>query len=225
MGFIDKLVIAAIEQGETAELEKLLKTGGANAKAETYAGLPAMHLAARLNNVAAMEVLERYGSGVHSLDINGNSPLLVAAAEGKIEAAQFLLRKGAVPNVRNDQTETALHLAAKNGRRAMVELLGAEAKYMLDFTTKDGRTPMMMAAEKDYAQTVKALIVLGANARAADSRGWTATDWAERAGAKNAVHLLGAHGAGNPMKFGLGYDVPAPEKAQFNTKRLKRLAP
>lgn len=225
MGFLDKLVIAAIEQGETAELEKLLKTGGANARAENDKGLPAMHVAAALDNVAAMAVLERYGAGIHTLDNDGNSPLLIASAEGKIEAAKFLLGKGALSNVRNKKTETALHLAAKNGRRAVVELFAVEAKYMLDFTTADGRTAMMMAAEKDYAQTVKALIGAGADAHAIDGRGWTAAEWAQKGGAKNAERLLGAHGAGNPMQYGLGHDVIAPEKAHFNSKKLKRLSP
>jgi ankyrin repeat protein len=225
MGFLDKLVIAAIEQGETGELEKLLKDGGASPKAVAEDGASAMHVAARKNNVAALKLLHFYGGGVHACDRNGNTPLLAAAEEGHVEAAQFLAGKGAAPNARNKATETSLHLAAKNGRRKMVEYLAREAKYMLDYRMSDGRTALMMAAANDNAQSVKALIEAGADPRLTDEQGRNAMAWAFNTKSRGAESILSATGTGHPMRYGLGYSVAAPSPATFDKKNLKKLSP
>lgn len=225
MGFLNKLVFAAIEQGRTDELEKLLKDGGASPKAVNEDGASAMHVAARLNNVTALEILHRYGGGLHECDKHGNTPLLAAAGEGHVEAAQFLMGKGAPPNARNNATETALHLAAKNGRGKMVEYLVQEAKFMIDFRMTDGRTALMLASANDNAQSVKALMGAGADPGLTDDAGLNAVAWAFNTKSRHAENVLSGTGTGNPLRYGLGHSISAPEPARFAKKNHVKPAP
>lgn len=56
-------------------------------------------------------------------DANGNTPLMLSAFHGHMDAVRFLLRKGALVDKTNNQHQTALILAAKAGHGDVVTLL------------------------------------------------------------------------------------------------------
>ncbi len=53
---------------------------------------------------------------IHAGDRHNNTPLHVAAENGFLDIAVALLDNGGSVNDKNDEEETALHTAAKNGR-------------------------------------------------------------------------------------------------------------
>jgi len=65
--------------------------------------------------------------------------------------------------------------AAKKGQTALVRSL-LEHKAPIEARNRDGRTPLMLAAEHGHADTVALLLSRGADPAARDKQGWTA--WA-----------------------------------------------
>jgi ankyrin repeat protein len=69
-------------------------------------------------------------------DANGNTPLMLAAFHGHLDAVRFLLQKAALVDKTNDQHQTALILAAKAGHREVVTLL---LRADADISIRDAR--------------------------------------------------------------------------------------
>lgn len=132
--------------------------------------------------------------------------LLIAARRGDVEGVKLLLdRKPMLVNTkaeRNKQSSdahlaggyTALHEAAGNGHKAVVELLldyganvNARASYEL--------TPLHTATSHNSKEVVALLLVHGANVNAAYSNGHTALHWAAMKGYGEIVQLLLEYGA------------------------------
>ena len=51
----------------------------------------------------------------HTADDQHRTPLHIAAARGHEAMVEFLVRKGARVDAKNEKNETPIHLAAKNG--------------------------------------------------------------------------------------------------------------
>ncbi len=64
------------------------------------------------------------GANIDAVDTrSGNSTLHQAVLEGREAAAVFLVHKGALPDTKNNQGETPLHLAATKGLNTLVSVL------------------------------------------------------------------------------------------------------
>ncbi|VDQ13409.1 unnamed protein product [Trichobilharzia regenti] len=70
-----------------------------------------------------IEWLIDQGLGVSDCNVEGQTPLHLAARYGYVEAAACLLRRGAEPNVADWHGFTPLHLAAKYGHSHIIQLL------------------------------------------------------------------------------------------------------
>ena len=99
-----------------------------------------LHMAAGVDQVAAMEVLGAHGAKVDAKDITGMTPLHVAAMYGRRGAAVWLLDHGAAVGAVDDFGDTPLHTAAVFGRGHTVTLLVARGAA-LDARNADGLTP------------------------------------------------------------------------------------
>jgi ankyrin repeat protein len=89
-------------------------------------------------------------------DANGNSPLILAAFHGHVDAVQFLLQRGAIVDKTNNQHQTALILAAKAGHRKIVELLlrsGADA----NIRDARGWNAQMWAERQGYPEIARTI--------------------------------------------------------------------
>lgn len=94
------------------------------------------------------------GAVVNDEDIDGFSPLHLAAAQGKIDVAEILLNNGANVSAYDHQKQTPLHLAAETGQPEMCQLLidkGAEING-LDAAR---RSPEILARRNEHYEVVR----------------------------------------------------------------------
>lgn len=62
------------------------------------------------------------GADITATDTKSNTPLLLAASAGHIEAFTELLSKGAAIDVEDEDRQTALHLAAKENHVKILQV-------------------------------------------------------------------------------------------------------
>jgi ankyrin repeat protein len=80
--------------------------------------------AAKAGNLGKYEYDElEYKADINLRDLNRNTPLMLAAANGHKDSVEFLLKKGANVNDKNDEGNTPLILAVANGHKNPVESL------------------------------------------------------------------------------------------------------
>ena len=85
-----------------------------------------------------------------------------AAHRGDVDRIKRLIREGADINARDRYAQTALMIAARNGRTSLVGFLvdqGAE----LNHTAKCHLTALMLAVINDHIDIVRTLVRAGAN--------------------------------------------------------------
>ncbi|KAI3449724.1 hypothetical protein Pfo_006389 [Paulownia fortunei] len=100
------------------------------------------------------------------VDINiktekGNSPLLLAAARGHVNTAEYLINQGADISMSNYKGITCLHLAAVKDNKELMQLLlmkGADIE-----TDSVLGTPLQCAASRGRVESVRFLLGHGAN--------------------------------------------------------------
>jgi ankyrin repeat protein len=124
------------------------------------------------------------------------TPLQVAAQNGWLNAAKFLLANGADVN-RKSGNNAPLHLAIQYGRKAMVELLIANGAN-LELPDSTGGTALHLASRMGFKAIVEILLKNKADVNARNSRqndGDTPLHLAAAAGYKAVAELLLANGA------------------------------
>ena len=224
--------MVAARSGNPDVLERLL-TAGADPEARGARGQTALMWAAARHRTAAVEVLLAHGADVHArsdvwsqvmavpphgrpeynADVphGGNTPLMFAAREGALAAAQRLVAAGADVDDADAWGVSALVLAAHAGHREVAELLLAEgADPSADAA---GFGALHIAVMRRDASLVAALLTHGADPNVR-LRTWTPTRrasrdfhfwpalvgatpfWlAARLGEPDIMHLLAQHGA------------------------------
>lgn len=68
--------------------------------------------------------------------INGQTPLHIASAEGDEKIVNYLHGFGANANILDNEERTALHLAAENGHTRVVDILTEKYRANLHLRTK-----------------------------------------------------------------------------------------
>lgn len=122
----------------------------------------------------------------------GNTPLHLAARDGRSEIIQALLGAGAKVNQANDAGATPLHYATRHdGATALLLQNGADVNA-LDCC---GRTPLHWAAAYRADAVASRLLGAGASAKAQDNEGCTPMHRAARFGHVATIDLLATQGA------------------------------
>ena len=162
---------------DAAGIVAALLDAGADIEAPCPPGDRPLHLAATYGWLPVMETLLARGAQLESRTAPtaaavwelsspkdappafGQTPLAVAAREGRIDACRALLRHGADPNARDASHATALHFAARPWWREnppVVELLLA-AGADRSARDQDGQRPADLAAAAGHGETAALL--------------------------------------------------------------------
>lgn len=134
-----------------------------------------IHQAAADGNLKKIAALLQDGFLRKAVDVNvqdkyGLTPLAHAARNGRCDAAQLLIDRGAVVDTPTATGETSLHLAASANHAELIRLLLGRGGQ-LEARTKDGFTPLAIAAKSDAAKATLALVAAGADIKAANNDG------------------------------------------------------
>lgn len=125
-------------------------------------------------------------------DLNGNTPLIWAAAEGRLDLVQVLVDQGADINRANFSGENALYIASSEGHDAIVRLL-LEHGANPNCKNLEEATPAHIAAANGHLAVLDVLLKHGGYMNAQDEEGDTPLHWAVREGQKKSVEYLAFH--------------------------------
>lgn len=125
--------------------------------------------------------------------------LIHALAEnGHDSALQLLLEHEPDADVKDNDGNTPLHLAAAGQESTMQRLIEKGAD--VNSRTNDGKTALIIAAENGKANIVHMLVERGANVNAKDDFDWTALHYAAFSGAEKVARLLLENGVDVSIK-------------------------
>ncbi|WP_049622530.1 ankyrin repeat domain-containing protein [Frateuria defendens] len=184
----------------------LLERGARPAPAD---GEPALLAAAGIadDDPEGVKLLLKHRAAVNAVDTHHRSALMAAAAEGHEQIARALCAAGADASLADRRGTTALMEAARCGASGIVERLAAA---QADARARDshGRDALTLACQspRAKAETVRALLALGAEPKAAGSDGRSALDHAAAAGRWDLVTLLDPD---TPLPASLSHELPA----------------
>lgn len=121
---------------------------------------------------------------INDSDVDGNTPLHIAANHGKLSLVKILLQYGADTKKQNKYQQTALHLACKSMNISIVkELVKASTVDIIDFQDISGETALMYAVTAGDLKLVETLLASEPNLQLKNKFGETALDIA-----KNKIH-------------------------------------
>jgi ankyrin repeat protein len=127
------------------------------------------------------------------LDVDGSTPLHIAASQGHTQTIRVLLKYGAKLAATNEKW-TALHFACHSGHLDAAKLLLSHGS---DIHARDEsrQTPLIFAACWGHEAVLRLLLKNGADIEAADLGGMTALHFACEYGHEAALRRLLEHGA------------------------------
>jgi ankyrin repeat protein len=176
----ERRLLRTAADGNFAMARSLLETG-ARWNVVDRNGESVVHLAARHDAGASLiKMLAERGCDVSRANKEQQTPLMVAAAAGRVRPLIALLSSGAPIDRVNRRRETALTYAIISRRpRAVHALLrhGANVEKPMGAAW----SPLMYAAFEGQPEVVKALLAHGASARRRDRYGRAPADIAESA--------------------------------------------
>ncbi|GAB1604566.1 uncharacterized protein LOC115222487 [Argonauta hians] len=148
----------------------------------------------RQNHDAVVALLLARGAFVDHRDLDGATPLLVAAHEGREEACELLLEWDADVDAADTAGRTPLLAAAAAGHAGVVrQLLYWNAA--VDAIDGEGRTVLSVAAAQGDADVVGLLLERGLDEMHKDNAGWTPLHMAAYEGHRKVCDILIEHGA------------------------------
>lgn len=154
-------------------------------------GHPALVTAAREGSANALDALLAAGAKGDARSSYGDTALMLASLNGRLEIAKKLRAKGAALDYPG---WTPLIYAATGGHDEVVKyLLGEGAK--INATSPNGTSALMMATREGKFATAELLIARGADVNHRNGDGASALTWAERNDDKILIERLKRAGA------------------------------
>lgn len=188
----------ALELDQSDTMQALL-TRGFDPNSPNPQGQPALILAMQKGSPKAVNLLVNWpGSNLSIQNLQGETPLMLAAINNQLDLAKLLISRGAAVN---QPGWTPLHYAATKGHVDMMRLLIDEHAYV-DAESPNGTTPLMMAAFYGTPMATKLLLEEGADPRIKNRLGLSAWDFANKAPVKpDTVHYIQAFLAAWAQKY------------------------
>jgi len=126
-------IYQAAASGYNAELAHVLRENDINAR-HPVLGRTALHCAATLGNMTALQQLLLFGANVHAQDVSGETPLHRAARTNELLAAELLIARGADIHAENNAGQTPLELTLPEYRLIILAFADAAARRENDGT-------------------------------------------------------------------------------------------
>lgn len=168
----------AVERGDDYAVRGLLERGFDPNSVDAQ-GHPALYMAMRDESEALARLLLSHPSIKPDLaNAHNETPLMMAALRGRLDLAEALLQKGA--QVKREGW-TPLHYAASGPEPKMLSLL-LDRGAPLEAPSPNRTTPLMMAAGYGAQDGAVLLLSRGADPRPRNDAGFSAADFARRAG-------------------------------------------
>ncbi|MDO4724683.1 MAG: ankyrin repeat domain-containing protein [Comamonadaceae bacterium] len=176
-------LFTAVKRDNGSAMQRLLAEGANPNVRDAASGQTPMTLALQLESLNVFNALMASRStNVEYRNARDESPLMMAAIRGNLDAVTRLLRQGA--HVNKPQW-TPLHYAASGTSEehqvAITELLLAQHAY-IDAQSPNGTTPLMMAAQYGTDAVARLLMQEGADPLMKNQLDMTAVDFARRVG-------------------------------------------
>ena len=163
----------AIEFDRAEQVQQLLERGF-DPNSPNPKGQPALMAAMQQSSNKVVDLLVNWPSTNLSIkNPQGETPLMLAALNNKLQLAKLLILRGADVN---QAGWTPLHYAATKGHIEMMRLMIDNSAY-LDAESPNGTTPLMMAAHYGTPMAVKLLLEEGADPRIKNKLGLSAWDF------------------------------------------------
>ncbi|XP_068249793.1 transient receptor potential cation channel subfamily A member 1 homolog isoform X2 [Palaemon carinicauda] len=207
-------LLMAASCGQATAVQMLLERG-ADLEAVDKEDKTSVFWCAEQGNLEALEVLlkrEECAELVDVSDRSDNSPLHIAAFHGYIGIINALLIAGSKIDNKNEDGETALHIAAEEGQVKVVRELVKRYNFLISDQNEESNTPLHLACLHGQNEVVKILLAAGADVQARNTSLWTPLDCAAAKGHVLCVHHL------------LDYDAPLDPLDKTKTTPLQLAA-
>jgi ankyrin repeat protein len=181
----------AADRGHLECVRLLLAHPLINQRISNKAGQLPFHVAVQRDDREVVRAMLDQGSiTISSRTDYGTTALHWAASTGNIDLMTFLIHLGADLDAKTLTEETVLHCAARAGKEQAVKVIVADVDEV-NPKDADGWTPLHYATQRNYTETVQALLDdprIDVNCR--DRSGWTALHIAVKNGNLELVHVL-----------------------------------
>lgn len=185
----DGKLIAAVREGDAAQIQRLVAAGADVHAPATFAGYAALHIAIVKRLPALVRLLISLGADPNQAADAGTRPLMLAFVHGSDpEVVEALLEAGAALEGANDDGFRPLHAAAEVGSVSGIELLMAKGAD-IQARTKLGVSPLHIACALGHLDAARALHAHCADVRATSEHG-TPLDAARSEGKPEVVAWL-----------------------------------
>ncbi len=142
--------------------------------AQELAAYEGLFESAANGRASEVDELVKAGAELEARDVNGRTPLIVAAFRRDTAVARALLEAGANPNALDFQSYDALTIAAVADDAAMVKLLLGAGANPRAITSPYSGTALIAAAHLGHAPVVELLLSARAPVNHVNNLGWTA---------------------------------------------------
>ena len=142
------------------------------------------------------QVLLRHGSAKHLMsrpDQDGNTPYHLAASLGHRKLLHLLCRKPIRVDYKNEDEQTALHLACTTGKHQVINLLLTQDSSLLHDKDDDDNTAVHLACNNGHEKCLEILLKSDVNVMERNSVNWTPLDLAANSGHIECCELLLEH--------------------------------
>jgi ankyrin repeat protein len=177
---INLQLLKACWNWKTDEAVALIDGWSASITCETEKGMTVLHVATSCHKDSNLPVkdcpeliaaLVQRGARLNAQDNQKMTALHYAAEQTRTQSIKMLLENGADPRLADKQGRLAIHLAATWANTEACQLLIDAAPDTVSARDENGYTPLHSAASNENTDTVRLLLLKGADAKAQDNRG------------------------------------------------------
>ncbi|XP_055042092.2 ankyrin repeat and SOCS box protein 2 isoform X3 [Misgurnus anguillicaudatus] len=188
-------IVKAIGEGDVGTVRLLVKTSGCNLLTANKHGWIPLHEAAYYGQAECIKILLKAQPGmVNQRTLKDQTALMLAVSRDHLACAEYLLEKGADPDIVNNDRETPLYKACEKENPAMVAML-LNHSASVNKSCIQGWTALHEAVCRNNVEICEMLVKAGAKVGKANMYGITPIFVAAQSGKVDTLRFLLKNGA------------------------------